>query len=156
MIDLKPHLQRALVNSSVYFIVGIFGDRTTTRADQKLPGMVSRGITTTNICVNRFEFVHQANSLEKIQRSIYGRRRGPSTVRSHSVEKIVGFDRSVTSPDQLEYSPPLLSKPFPPLCTNLHGARDRVIDAPAMIMIRRRKMLNDAARLLFHYAIKSR
>ncbi len=104
-------------------------------ANEELPLVHMPGMAAADKGVERGDAVHQAVFQEEIQRPVDGGRRGTAAVfLAQHAEDVVGAQRPVALPDQLQHTLAQGSQAQPLLQAELLGLLKRVADTMAMVM----------------------
>jgi len=114
----------SLPNHFVDVAIIEFRDRPAFPANQKLTRMWIARIGTTDKRIERIQAVDEVCLDQEIQRPVDCRRRDLPTSAIEAVQDIVGTDRLVAGPDQLQYPPALLCEAKSSLAADLYGRRN--------------------------------
>ena len=114
-----------------------FGDGAAFAANQELTGVLKTRVAAAHISVERLDAVNETALAQEIQRAIDRRRRRGAALLTQLIEKLVGPDRLVATPDHFENPAPQRGEAKPALPANLLGRLERIRDAsPVVVPVR--------------------
>ena len=96
--------------------------------------MILSGLGAADIGVQRLEPVDQPGGQQERERAIDRRRRGGTAFVAQLVEQLIGADRAVVLPHELEDPPAQGGQPQPPARAHRFGCGQGIVDAKGMVV----------------------
>lgn len=118
-------------------------------AHQELAGMLILGAVTAQEGIQCIETMHESGFLEELQCPVNSGRSGLFTILGQLGQDLVGPDRLVLAPDDLEDAPSQWSQVHLLRCTDPFGRRDRALDAARVVMRRSLSVYHSGHATLF-------
>jgi hypothetical protein len=105
-------------------------------ADEELPGVLILGPIAPQERVQRVEPMHEPGFLKEFQGSVNGRRGGLIAILGQLRQNLIGADRLVLAPHDLENASSQRGQVDPPRCAHLFSRRDRALNASRVVVRR--------------------
>ncbi len=125
----SPALDRPL-NRRIIDLGGV----TAILTDQELTNVIMAGMLAPDIGLEGFDLMHQTMGLQKLQRPIHRRRRDRAFIRRQGRENIIGADRHMAFPDDLQHPAALTGQTRAAHPANCLRARHGTDDAMGVIV----------------------
>jgi hypothetical protein len=105
-------------------------------AHQELTAVIIFGAIATQERIQRVETMHESGFLKELQGSVNSGRGGLFAILGQFRQDLIGADRLVLAPDDLENAPSQRGQVYLLRCAHLFGRRDRALNASRVVMRR--------------------
>jgi hypothetical protein len=154
VFEAKPEGTRLFPKGAIQNRIVDFGNSPALAAHQELTAVLILGAIATEERIQCVETMHEPGFLKEFQGSINRGRGGLLAILGQFRQDLIGADRLVLAPDDLENAPPQRGQVYLPRCAHLFGRRDRALNASRVVM--RRSLSVDHSRHTALFRVPSR
>jgi hypothetical protein len=136
VFEAKPEGTRLIPKCAIQNRIVDLGCSPTHTAHQELAAVIIFRAIATQERIQRVETMHESGFLKELQGSVNGRRGGLFAILGQFRQDLIGADRLVLAPDNLENAPSQRGQVYLPRCAYLFRRRDRALNASRVVMRR--------------------
>jgi hypothetical protein len=136
VLEAKPEGTRLIPKCAIQNRIVDLGRSAAHTAHQELTAVIIFGAIATQERIQRVETMDEAGFLKELQGSVNSGRGGFFAILRQFRQDLIGADRLVLAPDDLENAPSQRSQVYLPRCAYPFGRRDRALNASRVVMRR--------------------
>jgi hypothetical protein len=136
VFEAKPEGTRLFPKCAIQNRIVDLGHSPARTAHQELTAVIIFGSIATQERIQRVETMHEPGFLKELQGSVNSGRGGLFAILGQFRQDLIGADRLMLAPDDLENAPSQRGQVYLPRCAHLFGRRDRALNASRVVMRR--------------------
>jgi hypothetical protein len=136
VFEAKPEGTRLIAKCAIQNRIVDLGRSPANTAHQELTAVIIFGAIATQERIQRVETMHESGFLKELQGSVNRGRGGLFAILRQFRQDLIGADRLVLAPDDLENAPSQRGQVYLPRCAYPFGRRDRALNASRVVMRR--------------------